>query len=300
MPTPDIDNSPEQIDIPDQLPTVDRVPSTLTPDQSSETLTSGTDNPQPQIERNTDNLVAILNRLQNLVVTQFFEPRDSDSVELAEQRQYFKDGLMIDVEADSAVIADIKCRAMDRFIGLDTSDLAKVYSIPIERFQASRTFEPQIKIIFKELTKNEQDLPLRNYYLEKEVSFPILEKFIPKTEDELKTFGDKIIDAFDGFSFTSAKDKYFTYKDKQNGFEFTIYAERDITKNIIEKVLNIQEVEFDEPLLVESSFTPSDKPQTIDVMGKKVNKPKRGRWGDLRLHKIQYHIKGIEPKDLYG
>ena len=296
MPTPEIDNTPEQIDVPDQLPTADQVPDTLTPDQSSETLTSGTDNPQPQIERNTDNLVAILNRLQNLVVTQFFEPNTTDSTELAEQRQYFKDGLTIDVEADSAVIADIKCRAMDRFIGLDTTDLAKVYGVPIEEFGVKVRYKPQVCLKFREVEINPDDLPLRDDKLVKEISFRILGDNIPNSYQDLSDLRDKILNAFSGYSWLVSNQKTYTYRDTAKGYRLAIDVEKDVFTEIVTKVLSIQGDTYDESFVGSYDVSRPLTPPTATVLGRTVNLPFRGRWGTVYFWRAEYKQDGIADK----
>lgn len=293
--TPDIDNSPEEIPIPEVSASADTVP-TLTPDQSSETLTSGTDNPQPQIETKSVNLIEVLNRLQNLAVDTFFTPVATDDDALAEQRTYFKTSLTIDTEADNITTAFAKLYALDRFQGLDTGDLAKVYGVPIEQFGEKVQFKPQICLKFRELEINQSDLPVRNYKLEKEISFRLLGDEIPKNFDDLTNLREKILAAFSNYSWVVSSENTYTYRDFSRGYRLAIDIERDGFTEIVTKVLSVQDHTYEEQYVGYTKVNRPPTPPKGTVLGKEIDLPFRGRFGTVVFWKAEYKQEGIEDK----
>lgn len=292
--TPDIDNSPEEIPIPEVSASADTVP-TLTPDQSSETLTSGTDNPQPQIETKSVNLIEVLNRLQNLAVDTFFTPVATDDDALAEQRTYFKTSLTIDTEADNITTAFAKLYALDRFQGLDTGDLAKVYGVPIEQFGEKVRFKPQICLKFRELEINQSDLPIRDYKLVKEISFRLMNT-IPQNWDDLNALREKILSTFSAFSWVVSSEKTYTYRDLGNGYKLSIDADKDLFTEIVTKVLSIQDQTYDEIFVGTYDVSRPVTTPRANVLGKDVDLPFRGRFGTVVFWKAEYKQSGIEDK----
>jgi hypothetical protein len=258
-------------------------------------VTTGLDVPAQAIEKGTLNLGVITAKIQNFALDDFFVVDEADTSELADAKREMLAGLRIDNEVDNSVT---RIEKMLNLLILSFNDgIGKFYGTPIERFQSTRKFEPQVTIIFKELTINDQDLPLRNYYLEKEVSIKILRENIPKSEDELEELRVKIVDAFGGFTYTSSKTNVYTYRDKQDGLYFSIAADREIAKTIIEKALSIQEMQYSDRILVEKVY-PENQPSKIDVLGKQVDEPNQGRWGEVRFNRIEYKQGGIVDRIL--
>jgi hypothetical protein len=320
MPTPDIDNIPESIDIPDVTTTSDVVPTpsaVVAPDPvdvpetpidpdapppaaipaSSEAVPTGLENPAPQIQKKQETLTAILQRLQNLTVGNFFAADATDSPEIAEQKVYFKNGLTIDEEADNAITAFAKVYALDRFIGLDTKDLAKVYGVPIEQFGAKTRFQPQICLKFREVEINSQDLPLRDYKLVKEISFRLMEN-VPQNYDDLSALREKILTAFSGFSWLVSSEKTYTYRDFIRGYRLAIDIEREAFTDLVTKVLGVQNHSFDEQYVGDASVNRPLTPPQGNVLGNVVGLPFRGRWGTVAFWKAEYKQIGIEDKIL--
>lgn len=298
MPTPDIDNLSEQIDVLDQLPTADQVPENLTPDQASETLTTGSDNPQPQIEQKATNLIEVLNRLQNITVENFFAANPTDDEVIAEQRTYFREGLTIDTEADNLITAQAKLYAMNTFIGLDTEGIAKVYGLPIDEYGEKVRYKPQVTIKFIEAEINQEDTPVRSTKLVKQISFRLFGEYIPKSRDDLGTLRQKIIDAFSGFSYLVSKENTYTYRDLDKGYRLAIDAEKEVFTELVTKVLSIQDDTYDERYVGKGDVNRPEIPQTADVLGQTKTLPFRGRWGSVYFWKAEYKQLGIEDKIL--
>jgi hypothetical protein len=295
MPTPDIDNLPEQIEVTDTLPASEQVPNP-TPDQSAEILTSGTENPQPQIEQKTTNLVEVLNRLQNLNVETFFAANPTDDSAIAEQRAYFKDGLTIDTEADNIGTSHVKLYAMNTFIGISDDSIAKVYGVPIGDYGEKVRFKPQITLKFRELEINQSDTPVRSYKLLKEVSFRLLGDNIPNSAEELSQLREKILDQFADYSFDVSATETYTYRDLNNGYRLAIDCNRDTFIEITSKCLSIQDLNYDEQFLAVGNVARPSTPPMATVLGQQKTLNFRGRYGKVYFYRAEYKQSGIEDR----
>jgi hypothetical protein len=307
MPTPEIDNTPEQIDVPDTLPVADQIPDTLTPDQASETLTSGTDNPQPQIEQKATNLVEVLNRLQNLTVDNFFAANPSDDPTIAEQRAYFKDGLTIDTEADNLISAFIKFYALNTFIGVD-SNFPEIFTVPFSTVNDELRYKPQVHLYFVETNydfiqqnRRIRDGAIRGIRLMGETSETI-------TQVKVEAIANKIKDLFgDGQGFTWNKGRaMFTYADDSKGYNLQILCTTsDEGKRIVTQVLAIQEHEpewkyanFKENNSPDEAY-PVDAPD-ITILDKPVKAKKKRLNCTVTFRTAWLHLDAIEkPITLY-
>lgn len=320
MPTPDIDNLPEVIDVPDVVTTSDTVPipsDAIPPDvvsppeppinpdapppaaipASSEAIPSGVDNPAPQIQKKQETLTAILQRLQNLTVGTFFAPNTDDTPEITEQKTYFQSGLTIDLEADNVITASAKFAAMNTLLGLDTSNLAKVYGVPIEEFGEKVRYKPQICLKFREVEINQADTPIRDYKLVKEISFRLMID-APKNSEELSQLREKIITTFSGFSYLVSSEKTYTYRDFSKGYRLAIDAEKEVFTDLVTKVLGIQDHVFDEQYVGDASVNRPLTPPKATIFGNVVDLPFRGRYGTVYFWKAEYKQAGIEDKIL--
>lgn len=302
MPTPEIDNAPEAIDVPDTLPSADVLPSTLTGDQSSEVLTSGTDNPQPQIERKATNLIEVLNRLQNLSVETFFAANPTDDSAIAEQRTYFKDGLMIDTEADNLITAHAKFYAMNTFLGLD---LDEIYTLPLSTAaNIGMRGKPQLDLYFVEV----------NYLLDSGRSIVDGQiagnRLMDKTSDtlqvsELTAMGERIRDLFRDFIWEKGK-SLLSYSDPEKGYNLQILCQsKDGGLEVLTKILAIREhavinkfVNFKENEDPTDSYPETQ--QNLQILGETYKTHIRRPTASVKLRVAQLHIEGIQkPKVLY-
>ena len=321
MPSPDIDNTivenpyAQPFDVDDVTPEpsgivpIDTLPEVEPPvdvdaplganiSATSETITNGINNPAPQIEKKVITLSETLFRLQNLSINNFFSTDTDDSQEITEQKLFFREALTIDPSADNVLTSFAKLYAFDKFKGLDDDGLAKVYGIPVENFQSTIVFKPQIMIKFREMFINPDDLPLRTYRLEKQLSFRIV-KDIPSNETELQALSDKLKNAFLGYKFTSSYEDTYTYRDKDNGYHFAIDATKEIAVEIIKKIVEeVNDQLYDDSLLRRSDINRPATVQKENILGVDVDMPLRGRYGELWLYEIEYHQKGIKPRKL--
>jgi hypothetical protein len=276
--------------IPDNTsPTTDTVqPDAVDPPYE---VTTGLDVPAQAIEAGTVNLSVNTARIHNFAISEFLAVPNSDTSELGDVKRELLAQLTIDNEVDTVLTRIEKQLNLFFLMGIG-DNIAKVYGTPVEHFQSTTKFKPQATIIFKELTINDQDLPLRNYYLEKELSIRLLTQNIPNSEEQLEELRVKIVDIFGGFIYTSSKTLTHTYRDKQDGLYFAVSAERDVSRVIIEKALSIQEIEYDDDLLVATTF-PVGRQKKVNALGKEVDEPNRGKWGEVRFNRIEYKQGGI-------
>jgi len=187
--------------IPDSTNTTSTTVTPEAPTQPYE-VTTGLDVPAQAIEKGTINLGVISAKIQNFALDDFFVIDEADTSELADAKREMLAGLKIDNEVDNGLTRIEKLLGL--FILSFNDGIGKFYGVPIEHFQSTKKFQPQVTIIFKELTINDQDLPLRNYYVEKVVSIRLLKENIPKSENDLEDLRLKIVDIFGGFTYTTS------------------------------------------------------------------------------------------------
>lgn len=305
MPTPDIDVTPEQIDVTEQIASVDQVPA-LTPDQTTETLTSGTDNPQPQIEKAVVNLVEVLNRLQNLTVEKFFELNSDDSPEISQQKTYFKDALKIDTEADNVVTAGIKLYSMNTFLGL--GDFPEIYTVPFSTVNDELRYKPQLHLYFIERSydyiqqnRRPRDGVIKGIRLMGETNETI-------TQIKVEAMANKIKNLFgegSGFAWNRGRGM-FSYSDDTKGYNFQILCiSKEEGRRIITQILSIQD---HEPEWKFANYKENEAPdEAYPVSGLDINilekivKPKRKRINCTVSFQVAWlHLDAIEkPITLY-
>ncbi|MFM7858076.1 MAG: hypothetical protein ACKPCM_19895 [Pseudanabaena sp.] len=305
MPTPDIDNTPESIPVADTLPTQDTVPETLTPDQASEAITTGTDNPQPQIEQKVVNLVEVINRLQNLAVEQFFTPVDSDSEALAEQRAYFKENLTIDVEADNIVTAFAKLYCLDRFVGLSEDKLNEVYLLPpSEVFNRNLGNKPKLKLYFVETnysTDLERDIA------DGQIAGIRLVEYEANTITRANAvaLGEKIRDTFNGFIWQKGKHN-LTYTDPDKGYSLQFLCDtKEGGLEVLTKVLSLRDhevenkrVNFKENNAPDEAYP--DTKEEVERLGRTIKKRVKRPICTVKLRAAFLYVDGlIKPDVLY-
>ena len=305
MPTPDIDNTPEQIVVPDQLPIADQVSATLTPDQAGEVLASGTDNPQPQIEVKATNLIEVLNRLQNITVERFFANNPDDTTTIAEQRIYFKDALTIDVEADNIVTAFTKFYAMDRFQGLDADALNEVYTIPLSTVaNIDLRGKPQLHLYFVEANYlSDSDRRIADGQIG---GIRLMDKTSQSlTLTELTSLGEKCRDLFNSFLWNKGK-SMVSYSDPEKGYNLQILCQtKEGGVETLSKVLAIRDhevigkyVNFKENSEPDQAYP--DIFSEVEILDKKYKTERRRPEASVKLRAALLFIDGLQkPKVLY-
>lgn len=256
---------------------------------------SGINVPEPTIEKKILTLAAFTTRIQNLSLQDFIKRQEGDSADLAETKQQALEVLTIDPETDNALTRVEK--QLNLFLLSGLQGLATVFGTPTEVYDEKVAYKPQLLMVFKERVINPDDLPLRIYKLEKEISFRFMGDNVPTTKDDLDALKAKIIEKFVGFKWTVSPIYSYNYRDKANGYRLSISAERDLAVELITKVVSLQNHEFDEQWLGETKHN-KGTPRTATYFGEEVQLPFRGRYGDVYLHTATYLQNGIKPKVL--
>lgn len=240
--------------------------------------------------------------IHNARVRRYFRRNNQDQSEIAKQRAFLQARLTIDPLKDSKVDCVFKCLWFDLQIANAFEGIAKVYGMPIRQFQSDVAFKPQLCFIFREREINKQDLPLRTYRLQKEISFRLNDENIPKTNQQLKLLAQKIKAKFwvagKAYNYTSGLTS-FRYKDDDNGYRLSIdmNTKASATK-LINLLLDIQNINYKESNLRSTKFTKPTTPEREVILQNRVAKPLRGRTGKMYLYKVEYKQSGIIDKIL--
>lgn len=251
--------------------------------------------------RQVQTLISQFGSIHNVRVRNYFRRRNSDQSEIAKQREFLGVLLTINPSRDNLLLCIFKFLFFYMLAGTAFDGLAQVYGTPVRQFQSDVSFQPQIMIIFKERTINKADLPIRNYRLQKEMSFRLKADKVPRNNTELKTLANKCKQLFfpsgKAFTYTSGLNSY-RYKDEEGGYRLSVdVVTRQVALALINKALDVQNLNFDESKLSVSEFKKS-KVTKIRALGRSVNKPTRGRTGRLYCFQIEYHQTGIAPRVL--
>jgi hypothetical protein len=250
----------------------------------------------------TQSRISQFAQLHNARVRKYFKRNPRDQSEEARTRQYLSSSLQIDPTKASKLDCIFECLRFELQVANALSGLAPVYGIPVQQFQSEVAFKPQIMLKFREREINQADLPLRKYKLEKEISFRLLEKNIPKNNIQLKALATKIKAKFwvagKAYSYTSGLTNY-RYKDDENGYRLAIDLPSKATAaKLIDLLLDIQGVKYDESKLSYTKFTKPTVVEKQTILSNRVNKPIRGRTGKLYLYQVEYKHNGIVDKVL--
>lgn len=118
-----------------------------------------------------------------------------------------------------------------------------VYGIPIQDFQETFRFHPQIKLFFQE-DQDRVDEENGFYPVTSEVNFRLMEETAKTlTPAKAKTYANKIKNIFcanKGFVWKKGKE-FWTYIDMHKGYKFQLYASsKQEAQNLISRVLDVQ------------------------------------------------------------
>lgn len=244
--------------------------------------------------------------IHNERVMKYFRKSTRDQSEEAQKRQFLASLLRIDPLVDSVVEQIRKVMFFNDVCGFAYNGLAPVYGTPMMQYQNEVEFQPQIVVRFREREINKNDLPLRNYKLEKENSFRLFNEDIPKTEVQLRALAVKIKAkffaanrAFNYTSGTSTGTTVYRYKDENHGYRLAIESStKAAALLIINNLLDITNTKYDVNKLSTTTFKKTVVPEKQTVLSKRVNKPVKGRYGKLYLYQVEYKQKGIRDRIL--
>lgn len=151
-----------------------------------------------------------------------------------------------------------------------------IYGIPSTTFHETVRFQPQIKLFWREATK---EAALDNRYPARAV-YTVRFKGGVSSKTDIVALRNKVGRIFGGstpHSFTKGREKY-SYRDKEKGYEFIITAlNKQEAKSVINALLEIQgDNPLEEALLTTSTTDRNwNAVETIRVNGQAYKKPKQ-------------------------
>jgi len=193
-------------------------------------------------------------------------------------------------------------RLMLFFFIRNDANLQPVYGIPMQSFNESTKFKPQIRLFFSELPElvEEGYSPVHgeiNWCLVKESSTTL-------TEAELKNIAIKIKANFapgDKPIIWERGNKKYTYLDKDKGFDFRMLAASESeARDIMQRIFNVSGYSADWTLLTEhlpNKTSINRSPGTNLILGKPIKKSRYRPRTRLRFRYAEALIHGL-PKGI--
>lgn len=253
-----------------------------------------------QVQADVESFTQIFANIHNQRVIKYFSPVNTDKSDIANQKAFLLGYLTINIEEDSIGEMMRKQYFFNAVVGAEFEGITKTYGVPIDTFQASVAYEPQVALIFKERTINGADLPLRKYKLWNEISFRLTANNIPRTSADLRNLASKIkLQFFSGIPYS-----YWTglhrvnYYDPLKGYRFNReFQSKAIGQETYRRILAINGDTLDSSLISESILSPPTI-QYIQTVSGIVQKPIPNRIGNLYFSRAEYKQKGIPDKIL--
>jgi hypothetical protein len=244
--------------------------------------------------------------IHNERVAKYFRSNNRDQSEEARKRQFLASLIRINPLEDSVIEQIRKVMMFNDVCGYAYNGLAPVYGVPMMQYQNEVEYQPQLMFRFRERLISTTDLPLRKYKLEKEISFRLFNEDIPKTDIQLKALATRIKAKFfaggKAFSYTSGAatgTTVYRYKDEDKGYRLAIECSVKATvMSLIDKLLDVSGTKYDANKLSTTKFAKTVASEKITVLSKRVDKPRKGRFGKLHLYQVEYKQKGIRDKIL--
>lgn len=151
-----------------------------------------------------------------------------------------------------------------------------IYGIPATTFHETVRFQPQIKLFWRERTK---EAATNNRYPAR-AAYTVRFKGDVSSRADIVALRNKVERIFGGstpHSFTKGREKY-SYRDKEKGYEFIITAQNEAeAKSVINALLEIQgDNPLKEELLTRSTSEKNwNAIETVRVNGQAYTKPKQ-------------------------
>jgi hypothetical protein len=180
---------------------------------------------------------------------------------------------------------------------------APFFGTPIQDYQETFRYHPQIKLFFMEDTDDAEDpyKPLRS-----EITFRIMgETEETITEAKAKTLANKISANFannNGFKWKRGKETW-TYTDLSKGYRLKLFVWNEVeAKRVIEQILDIQGYTPDWDTYLRDAtqrkhLKTSIIPKTKKIYGKNRKLPREKPVGSVRFRWAELHVWGI-PKPI--
>jgi hypothetical protein len=173
-----------------------------------------------------------------------------------------------------------------------------IYGIPSANFHETVRFQPQVKLFWRESTK---EAAVDNRYPAR-AAYTIRFKGDVSNRADILALRRKVELIFGGstpHSFTKGREKY-SYRDKEKGYEFIITAQNEVeAKSVINALLDIQgDKPLKEELLTRSTSERNwNAIQTVRVNGQAYTKPKQRPVAKVRFTHAELAVHGM-AKDI--
>lgn len=250
--------------------------------------------PLPEGFNEWEHLQAQLIRLHNREVRDWFHDIEVDD-DISTPRGSLKRACLLQ-DNDSISLTVLRILLFEVSFKHAQSLQPPVYGIPTTSFQDSVEFHPQVKLFFTEdLHEADEDYGAATA----EISFRLMnETSQTVSESNARTIANRIKSVFasgGGYRWQKGKNKY-SYRDPQKGYHFIMAcASEGEAREVIGKVLDIQEHAPDWDLLTESKPNRSypANPGTQRIFGKTCKKPRRRPQRYVRFRYAELHLWGL-------
>jgi hypothetical protein len=199
-------------------------------------------------------------------------------------------------DTDSADMTIIRTLLFWVVLGEAAALQAPIYGIPIDRYQQSVKFAPQVTMYFKE---DLADVEEGYAPIDAEISFRLMSE-TPQTitEADLNRLATKIRNEFatgSGYRWRKGR-MVLSYKDVEHGYNFFLHAYSETEgREVLNKILDLQNdtINLNMLRINELAAAPPIVPPTQTILGKPRRLPRRRPVGYVRFIYADVNIWGI-------
>lgn len=242
----------------------------------------------------TEHLQSVLMQVHNRIVKKEFSDITDDD-DISTPRSSLKRACLL--RDDDSLLMLLSRYALFYFDLRKASDLqAPLYTIPVDSYQQSVKFLPQVVLYFKE---DLSDIEEGYSPIDAEISFRLMsETSETYSETKARTLANKIKTEFaaaNGYRWKKGRVK-LSYRAPDEGYHLSINSFSEVEgKQVINKILDIQSDVLDGDKLIISQLesTPAIVPPTRLIYGKSRRLPRKRPVGFVRFIYAELHLWGI-------
>lgn len=249
--------------------------------------------PLPQNFNDWEHFQSTLISVQNKRIREEFAGEDDDSI--STPRSSLKQACLLK-DNDSAI--QTMCRLWMFYVVLGQASALHppIYSMPVDLYQQSVKFQPQVTLLFREDVDDVEEgfVPIKS-----ELSFRIR----GKTEDnisqaDLRDIATRIRSEFaSGAGYRWRKGRIsMTYRDLKKGYRVRVQAASESEgREVIGKILDLQGDTIDRSKITINTLdeAPPIIPPTRSILGKSRRLPRRRPVGWVRFLWAEAHVWGV-------
>lgn len=251
------------------------------------------------VSRNWKNLKSFLRKSYNREVNEWFRDEEDPTPDNSTSRKQAKRACLI-LPTDTQNISMMKMYVF-RFNVQRVHTWSTAYGMPIEGYQESVTFRPQIHLFFRQ---DNGATPDGRRPIEGQISFRLMnETAATMTETKARALAIKIRNEFatnNGYVWKKGKNKYL-YRDEALGLDLRILSISESEgKEVVQKLLDVLDTSYDDDRftnIIPERSSLNNPNQTQLVYGKQRKKPRwrptanvRFRYASLTVHGMQNRI----------